>query len=136
MAIEVYQFAVTIPAGTANTSPYSANLTLPLFDIESIDLEVPPGPSGLMGFYLALSGQQWIPHSTGQWIVWDNTKVNWPLSEQPTSYGWQLYGYNTDVYPHTVTVRFHVNLVPDVQQPTPPTVNIIATPTPQPVSVL
>jgi hypothetical protein len=136
VAIEVYQQTVSIPANTLKTALYVSTLALGLWDIESIDLEVPPGPAGLMGFYLAISGQQWIPHSAGEFIVWDDTKDSWNLSGQPTSTSWELHGYNTDQYPHEVVVRFHVNLIPTPVMTTPPSLTIISTPIAQPVSVL
>lgn len=110
MAAEVHQFSATIPAGTPKSSLAVVNLPLTYYDVESIDLEVPPGPAGLMGFYLALSGQQWLPFEAGQFLIWDDRFASWALTEQPTSYGWELHGYNTDVYDHTVTVRFHLNV--------------------------
>ena len=62
MATQVRQFTATIPAGTLKTALVTVALDLDYVEIESVDLEVPPGPSGLMGFYLARSGQQWIPY--------------------------------------------------------------------------
>jgi hypothetical protein len=104
--------------------------------IESVDLEVPPGPAGLMGFYLAISGTQWIPHSAGQFIVWDDTKDTWYLTDQPTSYGWEMHGYNTDIYPHSVVVRFHLLTPPDPTGATAPSITIVTTPAPQQVITL
>ena len=111
MAAEVHQFTKTIPAYTAKAAPVTVPLAIEYFAIESIDLEVPPGPSGLMGFYIARNGQQWIPYESGEWIVWDDRFDSWLLTDQPTGDGWQVVGYNLDVYDHDVTVRFHVNTV-------------------------
>lgn len=103
-------------------------MPLPLYGVESIDVEVPSGPSGLMGFYLALSGQQWVPWEMGQWITWDNQSRNWPLSNQPTSEGWELVGYNTGVYSHAVTVRFHLVVAPSLVLGSAPALTIISQP--------
>jgi hypothetical protein len=108
VADEIHQFIGTIPAGTPKSALYTATIPLANFEIESIDVEVPPGPAYLMGFYIARSGQQVIPWEAGSFIVWDNHKQNWPLSNQPTGQGWQIVGYNLGKYPHTVTLRFHV----------------------------
>lgn len=121
MAIEVHQFTANIPANTPKTALAVVDLPLNLFDIESIDLEVPPGPAGLMGFYLALSDQQWIPWEMGEFLIWDDYRANWPLQNQPTSSGWQVHGYNEDDYDHVVVVRFHVQLVGPVPAPPIPT---------------
>ena len=107
----VRQFTATIPAGTLKTSPVTIPIALDYVDIESVDLEVPPGPSGLMGFYLARSGQQVIPYESGEWLIWDDRFDSWYLTDQPTGSGWQVVGYNLDVYDHDVVVRFHTNPV-------------------------
>ena len=103
MATQVRQLTATIPANTPMTALVTIPISLDYVDIESIDLEVPPGPSGLMGFYIARSGQQWIPFESGEFLVWDDRFDSWYLSEQPTGSGWQIVGYNTDVYDHSVS---------------------------------
>jgi hypothetical protein len=132
VAAEVLQFTATIPHGTPTNALAVVKMPMTNYVIESVDLEVPPGPSGLMGFYLALSGEQWIPHSPGQFIVWDDRFDSWSLTEQPTSYGWEVHGYNTDVYDHVVIVRFHLNLpVISMTPPPPPTLTFVTTPSAQ-----
>ena len=111
MAIMVRQFTATIPANTPTSALVTVPLALEGFEIESIDLEVPPGPSGLMGFYIARSGQQVIPYESGEFIVWDDRFKNWILTDQPTGGGWEIVGYNNDSNAHDVVVRFHVNLI-------------------------
>ena len=114
MASEVLQFAALIPANTPKTALSTTSLELGEWVVESIDLEVPAGPDGLMGFYLALSGEQWIPHSPGQFIVWDDVSDSWYLNDQPTTDTWSIVGYNLDAAnAHQVVVRFHVNPLPN-----------------------
>lgn len=137
MAAEVHQFTAKIPANTPQSALAVVALPLNLYDIESIDLEVPPGPSGLMGFYLALSGQQWLPWEAGEFLVWDDRFDSWPLTDQPTSYGWEIHGYNLDGYDHFVVVRFHVNIVETpVDRPVTPVMTIITNVAPAPALVL
>lgn len=128
MAAEVHQFTATIPANTAKTTPVTVSLALDYYEVESIDLEVPPGPAGLMGFYIARSGQQWIPYEADEWIVWDDRYDSWYLSDQPTGSGWQVVGYNLDVYDHDVVVRFHVNTPPTGSLVTAPPVMVTTSP--------
>lgn len=109
MAEEVHQFSCTIPAGTAKSSPHRVPMTMPHYEVVSIDLEVPPGPSGLMGFYLELGSNQWIPWEMGEWIVWNDRTESWDIDNSPNSETWALVGYNTGAYDHTVQVRFHLN---------------------------
>lgn len=123
MAERSPQFTVTIPAGTPRATPVTIALPLDNAEVESIDLEVPPGPSGLMGFYLANNGVPWIPRATGQFIVWDDNSQSYYATDYPNASGWQIVGYNTGLYPHVVIVRFHVNSPPGPPvDNTPPTV--------------
>jgi hypothetical protein len=128
MADEVHQFLCTIPAGTPKSSLYVTKMPLNLYSVDQIDVEVPPGPSGQMGFYLALSGQQWIPWEAGTFIVWNGQSDSWPLTNQPTSAGWELHGYNLGAYPHSVTVRFHLSAIVNPTPPVVPTLAIVTTP--------
>jgi hypothetical protein len=125
---EIHAFTVTIPAGTPIDALYVESLPLNLYSVTQIDLNVPPGPSLTMGFYLALSGQQWIPWEQGQFIVRDNWDAQYPLTNQPTSSGWELHGYNLGVYDHSVTVTFHLDAVADPSPSPSPTLVIATTP--------
>jgi hypothetical protein len=137
MADEIHGFVVTIPAGTPMNNLYVAKLPLNLYSVTQIDLNVPPGPSLVMGFYLALSGQQWIPWEAGTFIVRDNWEKEYPLTNQPTSSGWELHGYNLGVYNHSVNVTFHLDAVASPNtSPVAPTLNITTQPVSSGTSIL
>lgn len=107
MATEVRRFAVTIPANTAESSPVTTDTSFPAMVVERIDIRVPPGPSGLMGFRLSMNGAQVIPLNLGSWIVTDNEIISWPMDDLPNSGQWAVTGYNTDTeYDHTVYVHY------------------------------
>lgn len=138
MAYRVLQYSATIPAGTLITAPATVDLPVDNWDLEQLDLEVPAGPGGLMGFYVANNGVPWIPGGDGQWLVWDDTIQSWPFADQPNASGWSIVGYNDGVYDHAVTVRFHVNPVVAVTAtPALPTVTFVSTalPTAEPVTL-
>lgn len=132
MALRVLQFAATIPAGTTKASPYTVPLALDNWEAEAIDLEVPAGPAGLMGFAVFNNGEQWLPLPAGTWLVWDNVRETWSLYGQPNASGWQIVGYNTGTYDHTITVRFHVN-PPSTTQilPTAPALTFVTSEAPE-----
>lgn len=131
MAEIIRQFTATVPASTTKASPYTLDMTLLQLVVVSVDLEVPPGPEGLMGFYLALGGTQTIPEDVGEWIIWDDTRAAWPLENQTTAGTWQLVGYNDDaVNAHNVVVRFHCN-VENPPSSSPPTLTIVQSATDQ-----
>lgn len=108
---EVHQFAALIPAGTAKSAPVTVTMAMPPREVSEIHVRVPPGPSGLMGFQIGMAGQQIFPRNQGQFIITDDEKIEWAVRGQNDSGAWELYGYNTDVYDHTVHVRFLVSLV-------------------------
>jgi hypothetical protein len=130
MATRILPFTATIPAGTLTSAPVSVPMNLDTWDIEQFDLEVPSGPSGLMGFQIYNNGVGWLPYGANQWIIWDNVQKSYALTDQPNAGGWAIVGYNLDLYPHTVTVRAHVSsaLGANTGTPTPPTITILSQP--------
>lgn len=137
MAQRVFQFAATIPAGTPQSAPVTVPLAIDNWNLESIDLEVPPGPSGLMGFYVANNGVQWIPATPGAWLVWDDVQQSWWMQDQPNASGWEVTGYNTGVYPHSVIVRMHVNpTTTGSTSTTPATLTVVTTQVAEPATTV
>lgn len=110
MATEVRQFAVTVPAGTAQATPYTKDVSFPTRIVERIDWRVPPGPRGVMGFRLASGGNPVLPTNDGAYIVADDDRATWLLSGLIESGAWQVQGYNTGAYAHTVYLTFHLSL--------------------------
>lgn len=131
MALRVFQFSASIPANTPKSALHTATLSLDNWDIERMDIEVPPGPGGLVGFYIANNGIQWMPQGAGQFIVWDDRQDSWYFTDQPDASGWAIVGYNLDTqYAHNIIIRFHVNQ-PTVPVQAPPAVTFVSTPTTQ-----
>lgn len=114
MAREVYAFAVTIPPNTPQNSLSIQAITIPQRRVSTLEIVVPPGPSGLMGFLITMGGVRVIPSMVQSFIITDDERITWPLTDLPTSGAWQLAGYNTDVWPHTVYLRWLVDLVDSV----------------------
>jgi hypothetical protein len=128
MATRVLPFTVTIPPETLASAPVSIPINLDGWTVEALDLEVPPGPSGLMGFQIYNNGVAWIPYGPGNWLVWDDNTERYYLDNQPDAGGWAVVGYNDGVYPHNVTVRAHVSPAVTADSSTPtPTVTFVTT---------
>jgi hypothetical protein len=108
MAEEVRQYNVTIPAGTAQNAGFRQAISMPTRIVEQIDIVVPPGPRGEVGFTIGSSGVQIIPAQYGTYIVTDNEVIHFPLTDQIDSGGWEFFGYNTGIYDHTIYIRFLV----------------------------
>lgn len=111
MATSVVALSATVPAGTAKASPVTVDLSLGPFYTNMIRWRVPPGPRGNLGWYLAMGGVQVLPQNAGGWIVADDEYDEWTIENLPDSGAWQLIGYNTGSYSHTVYLDFHTTPV-------------------------
>lgn len=109
MAERVESFEVVTAAGVPTSAPVTTTLSMLDGELERLEIIIPPGPSGLVGFRVRHSGQVVIPFSGGGWIISDDEKISWPLSGFPTGNKWSIQSYNTDIYPHTLEFRFHLN---------------------------
>lgn len=135
MAEYAIRATATIDGGTTIDDPETVAITLDNWIVVQVDLEVPPGPAGLMGFYLSNNGNPWIPYVAGEYFIWDDHQQSFPVTDYPTGSGWEVTGYNTGSYSHDVFVTFHVNAItaPDADTPVPPLVlTFVETGVPQP----
>jgi len=112
MAIEVQRFSVVVPAVTALAQAIVFPLSMPPRVVDEVEILVPPGPRGEVGFQLGSGGVQIIPVTTGAWEVTNDEVIHWPLEGQIDSGAWQLIAYNTGAFNHLIQVRFLVRLVP------------------------
>lgn len=122
-AVEIRTFQVTIPAGTAQSAPQTTDVPFPSRIVQAVTWKVPPGPSGLMGWRLTMSGGNAVLPTGGGWVVADDQTDTWPLADQPDSGAWEVTGYNTDVYDHTVYLTFLLATVPVPAAPAVPLSN-------------
>lgn len=111
MAVEVYRFVVTIPAGTPASAPVAFPLVMPSREVEEVEIVVPPGPRGEVGFQLGQGSTQMLPTNPGAYIVADDEVIHWPLEDQIDSGSWSMIAYNTGQFNHSIEVRFLVRLV-------------------------
>lgn len=113
MAEQVRSYTLTIPAGTTANAPAVLDLKLPPIIVDAIQVIVPPGPSGVVGWAVLNSGVRLIPYASDLWIVTAGESISWPLSDQITSGSWQVTGYNTGSFDHSIYFRFLLSLVGD-----------------------
>lgn len=110
MASEIFAFAVTVPAGTLQAAPQRSELAMPPREVQVVEVRVPPGPRGQLGFALAMAHVAILPSNPGQFFIMDDDRVSWPLQDQNTSGAWQLLAYNTGLVDHTIYLRFLTQL--------------------------
>jgi len=114
VADEIRAFQATFPAGTLQSAPLRIPLTMPVRKIDTLEILVPPGPSGVMGFAITMGGVNVIPVQAGTYVVTDGETITWPMAGYPTSGAWQITGYNTGFFDHTVYMRWLVDQVTGV----------------------
>ncbi len=110
MAREIRAFTCTVPANTAQAAPATFDIGFPPRVVDTVELVIPPGPSGTVGFYLANSAVRVIPYDSDDWLIMSGEKVSWPLDGYIDSGAWELHAYNTGVQDHTIYVRFLLSL--------------------------
>lgn len=117
MAREIRAFTCTVPAGTLQAAPATFDIGFPPRVVDTVELVIPPGPSGSLGFYIANSGVRVIPYDSDDWLVMSGEKVSWPLDGYIDSGAWELHAYNTGVLDHAIYVRFLLSLTADRATP-------------------
>lgn len=111
MTDDIRHFQPSIPAGTPPTALHAVPMIMPVMRIEQVDWKVPPGHGGLVGWFLAMGDVQVRPLPIGAFMVHDNKDGVWAGGGMPDSGTWQLVGYNTGIYPHSVWLTFHLALI-------------------------
>lgn len=120
MATEIYAVSATIPAGTPISAPVTVDVSIPALITERVEWHQPRGAQGLMGWRLTSGGAQVLPKNLGTWVITDNQSGTWDLTDLHDSGKWEITGYNTGTFPHTVYVRFHTSAIaPKVTWPSP-----------------
>lgn len=109
MAEQVRTFEITVAPGSTRAAPVTTEIGFEPFRVVSIEVEVPPGPLGQVGFQIASSNVQLIPWNLGEWIVANNITKKWETDNYPTSGDWQFIAYNTGAFPHTLSVTFELD---------------------------
>lgn len=112
MADRIETPVIVVPAGTLAAAPQTTALTLRDAVLERIEVRIPPGPSGLVGFAFLHSGQQVIPFQAGDWIITDDELLDWGTENYPTGNKWSVRAYNIDLYQHSLYLRLHFREIP------------------------
>ena len=103
-------FTVTVPAGTQINAPAAFPLAIGDSWVYSIEVEVPKGSGGAMGFNIAYAGTQIIPWSTPvTWLVVENYRNTFQVDAEMGN-GLVLKAYNTGYWNHQIFLR--VNATP------------------------
>lgn len=122
MATRIETPQLLVPAGTPIAAPVSTSLYAQRAIMVALEILIPPGPSGLVGFRFDHSNRQVIPKIDGTWIIADGETIKFPLENYSVQPAWSIVAYNLDVYPHTLYVRV---LLDDTVTPQRSTVDLV-----------
>lgn len=115
---EVQAFDVTIPAGTAQAAPQTTAIATGIRILNGVFITFPDGCGGLVGIRLTMGGVPVVPRNDGAWIKGNGRVVPYQLEGYPDSGAWQLTGYNTDIFDHTISIEMLLSQ-PGAQPPPP-----------------
>jgi len=102
-------FQVTIPKLTPQNAPVTLPCVFNEGDVIEIDVKVPPGPHGNVGFFIGAGGSQYVPRTADSFVMPDDDFFTWPLANAILSGSWSVTAFNNDVFDHTIQVSFQVN---------------------------
>lgn len=99
-------FDIAVPAGTASSAPLTTATKYSDGTPLEVEIVFPSGCAGLVGVRLDYGAVTLVPMTAGAWIRGNDEVVKWPLEGYPAGGGWKITAYNTDVYTHTLQVRY------------------------------
>ena len=104
----IYTASLTVPAGTAQNSPASVEISVNEWTVIGFHVYFPPGCAGTVHIAVYYGSEQIAPKPTGASIRGDGETVSWPeewkCPEKPctlTFLGWSP----SASYDHTVLIR-------------------------------
>lgn len=104
----IYDFEVTVTAGTALATPKESRLKLTHGVIHQLNIDIPPGPRGELYFVILVGGSQLYPHNQGGYFRTDNRLIAFNEYFELTSAPYELTfkGWApTAAYDHTVHIE-------------------------------
>ena len=111
MANEIRQNTVKVPAGTSIASAVTTDLTFPPREVDAVEILIPPGANGDVGFALLNSNVRVIPYGSDKFIIASGEVINWPLAGFINSGSWQLQAYNLGTNDHSIYVRWLLSYI-------------------------
>lgn len=111
MADEIRHSSVTVTAGTLKAAPQETDVSFPGGDVERLDIFIPAGNAGLLGFQISYAHTPVIPYNVGEFIVGEDERLRFDMERYGDSGSWQVRAYNLDVWDHILFIVFHLKIV-------------------------
>ena len=107
-ASRVEVFDVLAPAGTLKAAPLEVPTRWAAGELISVDVRIPDGCAGLVGFQILYAHAQAIPNTPGAWIIGNDEVFVADVTGHLNGGQWALNVYNFDRFDHSLHVRYHV----------------------------
>lgn len=111
MVAEVRSFDVTVATGSTPGAPATYDVSFPVREVRWIDVQVPDGVRGTVGFAFASGGVQMFPQAGSPMVVVNGQGVHWDVEGAIDSGAWQMLAYNIGAFDHTLYVSFGLDPV-------------------------
>lgn len=106
VANRYYPYDVTLAPGSTPGAPVSTRAVFEDVILKRIDVRIPPGPRGAVGFYITLAGTPIVPWGLPPtYLIADDEPLGFDVNAEANG-EIVVVGYNTGVYPHTLYFRF------------------------------
>lgn len=109
---EVYEFTVVTPAATTQQAPQVTPAVFAPRIVDRIEYHCPAAALSVLGFQISMRGVPVIPANPGGFIIPHVTQGGWDLANHPDSGDWSITTFNLGMYQHSISVTFHVRLIP------------------------
>lgn len=106
VASRFYPFNLVLPAGVLVTAPVTTKVPLEDILLRRVDVRIPPGPRGSVGFYILLQGTPIVPWGNPPvWIIGDDEPLSFPVNTEDNG-GVSIVAFNIGAFVHTLYFRF------------------------------
>lgn len=102
--IEVFERTVAAQSTDAFTFPLEQEYGV----VERIDVRFADGHAGKVTAVITYADGQVIPAQLGDVLRGNRQTYTFPMDNLPIGNGWGMGSNNTDVWPHTIKVSFHI----------------------------
>lgn len=107
-ASRVEVFDVLVPPLTPKAAPLETMTTWAAGELVSVDVRIPDGAAGLVGFRLLYAHGQTIPTTPGAWIIGNDDLFQADAIGYLNGGQWSVSAYNLDNFAHSLHVRYFV----------------------------
>jgi hypothetical protein len=107
MATSIVAFEVSCPAGCSFLSGPLGSVNVGTDPVVAIRWRVPPGPNGLLQWWLGQDGVPIFPNALGTGVIANDEWDTWPIDSPTSNPLWSLYAINAGTLAHVVELQFY-----------------------------